>query len=360
MKNQLTIQNNKHPEVENLLHNKEIEINSFSKQEGADMASSGKPTKDDTNLGIFTNGITTAWQTVMQKIQQMLGAENARSKGKRIKTVMQNEKDDLLGKVPSLQESIRIQNIELWQFDDSLQSVFTNWYYAKILLVIVILGEVAINFQAFNLLTGGLIMSLIATIAIGIGLFIFSIAQHKVFVLIQHKVLKWTLTILIALIVLSALYALATMRINYLQIVDKKVSEQMSPFLYVSVSFFFYIVGIVITAMYLPSREESKAYERYNTALNALIDTQDELEKTEKRIEEIPIELNKKLSELYAILVMTHNYENQVEALHQASLAIYIKSNLSYRHGATPPIFLNEMPTIKKQFETFFTNQENQ
>lgn len=346
----------KHEEAEVLITKTVAEINEKVVDEASELADIGKPTSSEKGLKLYTETITRGFQLLLEKVNSLIGADSAKSEGAAFKKESEREEQELTENIHDQQHILRKAKKKLKGMNSRLGNTMRTWRNVMILLIVIALGEWLLNTGAFYLVTGGAwLPSFLSAFTVTAALFAIPHVIDRVIDRIRPIGLKIGIVALFSGLVLILLYALTALRLGFLTDSGQtSIAEHVSKHDFVIINFTMFLTSTLLTIFYRPGKgivEEHKAFKEQNKKVAEL---EEALDKNKRILSELPKKRDAKLAEYYALLLMAKNYEQVIEAEHQQSLALWVKTNIikrkPERDGFTPPILSEPKPMLTTYF----------
>lgn len=345
---QLSIISLEHKGAEEVLRITREELTPVALELANDFAEMNRPTKEDTVLSIYFGKITSGVQSSLEKVYGLLGADTAMASGVSLKERFETQISEKQKEHDTALNEKRVLKSERKKYGDSIQGVFKKWNLVRFLILILLFGEMSINWKIFTLLTGNVYLAIGSAATLSLALLGIVMTQDKVLEMTTKFWIKVSTVLLFTVLVLILLQTLAEMRMSFLSTTNSRISDGMNPFNFVLINAVFYISGMGLSMMYRPTKIEIQKYKKQQT-LDKQIEEKKKLAEAlkEEFSMELPKEKERLLSERYSIIKLCENYQSRFESLHQELFDAFVSTNILKRTDGITPVVFTQKPRLQ-------------
>lgn len=331
------------------------QINKEVKTNAIDLANKGLPRIGD-SLAIYLPVILSLFQSLLENVHKLIGAEAIASQIKSTKENYQKEENSLRSIIEKLGEEIRLLKKRAKELRENLSHIIRKWRLALFFLVLLSFAETLINYKIFLPISSNNAMALVGASGIALAFFIISHVFKDILNFFTTQTIKILVGLGIVSLITALLYSFARMRLAFISEIDSSVSSNVSEWNFVILNLTLFLAGLALTLIYKPSKGVFDDYHAHKKVVKKIKAKQKELKISQARLGVLAKERNKHLDRLEAIELMARNYERILEAEYRQAFALWCKENLIARKQSDGiPKCFSETPT---PLTTYFQNQQ--
>lgn len=320
-----------------------------------DLATQGRPKQQDSAL-LFLPKIKALFETFLEQLLRIIAAFSVLTEdGSRIKAQYKEELERLKVNREALEQDLRLVQKDAVGLID-LSHILKRWKFKwRPLLIALTVGEVAINFKIFLLVTPNLLVAGIASISLCVGLFVVAHSYKDILAYFTSKLVKRAVGSGILLGVVLLLYSINKIRLAYLVEIDPSATENLSEsgYEFIMMNLVLFCAGVIIAVLYKPLKSTVAKHAVYKKIHNTINTLTGEIKTISDRIDLIPEKLAQKLEDIRQLQYMGKHYENEVVSEYLKTHSLFISENLFRRKdGITAPdAFLEKPPKLTTYFD---------
>lgn len=327
------------PELENLINEKNNELNDQSKRKAELFAKRNQPEAEGDRLDHYVSEVKAGYEKLGAVIYHHLQPEAHFPEAKWDADYYKNKEAETEKEIQKKTcEKYTLQHV-LGKFDPLI--IRTRLWLAMLITGLIAIGDTVFIVNSFQVLGDNLLRALLLSMGVSVSFFVFSHFvpfRIKEAETIRRKRIILIVTMLIATVVYGAT---AMLRSTYLASKDVHIS----PVYFVIINLFLFIVSMLVSYYLLPTMPELKNNSQKMKQHKAICSKQNEIDKLvseKKEIEKAGLE-NKKQR---ARIIYTANYAlDIIRKMYKESIALFKSENLIHRtDGKVPQCFSDEIP----------------
>ncbi|QMU66228.1 MAG: hypothetical protein GKR88_19390 [Flavobacteriaceae bacterium] len=322
-----------------------------------DLAAKGLPKIGDP-LSIYLPLILTLFQSLLEKVHKLIGAEAIASQIKTTKENYKKEEEHLISFLKELGEELRLLRKRAKELSENLGHIIGKWRVALLFLVILSFAETLLNYKIFLPISSNNAMALVGASGIALAFFIISHVFKDILNFFPARRTKILVGLGIVSLITALLYSFAMMRLAFISEIDASASQHVSEWNFVILNLVLFLAGVALTLIYKPSKKVFNDYHTHLKVAKKLKAKKREYKTAESRLAILSKEKNDHLDRLEGIQLMAKNYERTLEAEYGQSFALWCKENLIARKQSDGiPKCFSEKPS---SLTTYFQNNTSQ
>ncbi|MEI6816616.1 MAG: hypothetical protein WCL14_08395, partial [Bacteroidota bacterium] len=328
------------PELENLIHKKDIVIKDLARKNGKHYAGKNQPAPTGEKLDPYIGDIRTGYEELASQAHQFLQPGTHLPEGQ-LEADRAKEKYERLDKeIFDLKEKNSHDNYELNHSDS--KGVNHRIRIALVVTAIILIGEILFNAKAFEISGENLLFALLISFAVSVSVYALSHVVPLIYKKIDKPANRWIFVVLTSVITVSLFIALANLRVILLA--QRELS--ISPVIFVIINLFLFIVSVFLSYHFLPSLEEIKGSLHVRN-LNKVINNRiKEIASKEKEKEELKIYIMEKAKTIVRINNYSDYISKRIEKMYHESAEIFKSTNLTFRTDRkVPDCFYDALPS---------------
>lgn len=323
----------------------------IAEESATELALINKPEANKASLDGFTANLTSIYRSLASRVAKLSGVEQAKGQKKTLLTRFNKREQDLTDTISELSISSTRMKAELDAMDiEKIKTRKRTWdRIIHPLIIILLLGESLMNQESLSLLnSSGLIFRLFLALSISSVLYLLIWGMVRVWHLAKTNTLKWSILIGGTSLVLICMYALAIMRLDYLNSLPNSQTE-VSIHLLVGINALFFISSLVAKLHFGITPEEKsrlKLFERLENECQKRVDTMPPLQ---TELSTLPQKRDDALAECDAVIVMGQYYQDEITQLHLECISTFIHTSNTKRSDGKVLCFdnfKNGIPTL--------------
>ena len=338
------------PAVEELIQKKSIELKDWARKEGKHFGKQNLPALDEESLAPRTGNLKAGCEHLAAEVSHLLQAAAGFPEAKMDADHFKEMDKGLDAKIKSREDKNRHDDYELG--DHSHNNIPMRIKITAIATFIISIGETMYNTKSFQVTGESMLFAFILSICVSFAVFIFSHVAPFLYKGVKTPFQRRLVVIGSLLLVTLLFIALAIFRSKYLA----KHDIDISPFYFVIINLFFFIVSTLISFFLLPSWAEIKENASKIKLALAITKRKKEIEEFKKQKEEIRKTILERTKNRVRIAHYANYSAERIRKLYFETVEIFKSTNLTYRTDQQIPISFSAIvpPIDIKDFEIIF------
>jgi hypothetical protein len=316
-----------------------------------------KPETNKTSLDGFTSNLTSIYRSLGSRIAMLSGVEHAKSQKVSLKKRYDDREQELNDDISEKTITSTRMKTELDGMDiEQIKTRKRTWdRVIHPLIFILLFGESLMNQESLSLLnSSGLIFRLILAVSISAVFYLLIWGIVRVWHIAKNPLTKWGAVLGGTGLVIASMYALAIMRLDYLNSLPNAQTE-VSIHLLSAINALFFVSSLIAKVHFGITPEEKsrlKLFERLEREYNQIIA---ELEPLKSERASLSEKRDNELEECNAVIVMGEYYQDEIAQLHYECLSTFIHISNTKRSDGKVLSFQNFSNGIPALNEYSFT-----
>ena len=342
------------PVIENIIRQADAELQQLAVKHGKHFAKTNQPELVGDKLEHYTGEFRTRSEMLGAKIFHLLQPAKHIPHGKMDIDFTEEKAKGLDKEVEALENQ---NHNELYDMEDfNPKNFFSVLFWAGLLTFIILIGEILFNTKAFQVAGENMLFALIISFSISITV---AISAHLASFLYKKAENTFQRRVIIAttlFIVTVVFIALAFLRSIYLESKDVHIS----PFYFVIINLFFFIVSALLSYFILPTWQEIKEGLHKWAKHKAILKRQKQIASLKNEREKIKEILLEKTKNRLRILYYAKYGREVIRKMHTHAVEVFKNTNMLYRSDRkTPDCFSDKLTEPDIEDVTMLLNPKN-